>query len=268
MLESRLIQVKCTDAIELIQEFPDNSVDLIVADPPYGISYQSNRRRDGKLAPIIGDHTFNPKRFFQEVQRVLCCSGAAYVFTRWDVYPIWASWVQQNQEIALKNLIVWDKGAHTSGDLTGNYGYRHELVMFLVKGRHHLRGKRYGNVWDIPRVAPSKLAHPAEKPVELIHRMIQSSMDPSGVFLDPFCGSGVSGVAAQLYGVSKAVLGDIDPKWAGITQARLGLPVTFVPPVESLDELPPDVGYFESLDLLDGIHPTDLLDVLTYLRGR
>lgn len=73
------IEIRCQDAIELLQELEDSSIQLVCTDPPYGISYQSNRRKEGKSAPISGDYNFQAYPFFRETARILKTGGAAYV---------------------------------------------------------------------------------------------------------------------------------------------------------------------------------------------
>jgi hypothetical protein len=156
------VEVRLQDAIDLLQSVPDGAAGIVITDPPYGISYQSNYGKDGKTMPIAGDWSFNPHAFFREAARAVRDGGCVYVFTRWDVYPEWCRFIPP--ELALKNLIVWVKDNHSAGDLKGNFGFKYECVMMLVKGRHQLRGKRFTNVWNFPRIPFQHLRHPAEKP--------------------------------------------------------------------------------------------------------
>ena len=83
------VEVRRQDALALLRSLDADSVDLVLTDPPYGISYQSNHRKAGKSAPIAGDWNFQFGPFLREVERVLVPGGAAYIFTRWDVFPLW-----------------------------------------------------------------------------------------------------------------------------------------------------------------------------------
>src|SRR5437764_15211049 len=64
------------------------------------------------------------------------------------------------KHFTVKNMIVWVKNNVTRGDLKGNYGYRHELVLFAHKGRRYLNGRRDGNVLAFDRVATQAMKHP------------------------------------------------------------------------------------------------------------
>ena len=235
------LEVRLQDALDLLQSLDEHSVPLVVTDPPYGISYQSNHRKGAKSAPVAQDWNFQIGPFLDEVSRVLKPEGSAYIFTRLDVYPLWARsdvyplWARSvPPTLHLKNLIVWDKGNHSAGDLTGNFGFRWEAIMFLVpaEGRHTLRGTRWPNLWTFPRVSSAQQIHPAEKPVGLLQRIINSSTDPGDIVVDPFCGSGSTGEAALMSG-RKALLGDIDKRVLVKTLERLRLPMD-----ESLREPP------------------------------
>ena len=68
------------DSREILKSFPDKSVDLIVTDPPYGMSFQSNHRQE-KHDKIAGDDQF-PMWIFDEFNRI--ARNAVYIFCRWD----------------------------------------------------------------------------------------------------------------------------------------------------------------------------------------
>jgi site-specific DNA-methyltransferase (adenine-specific) len=119
--------------------------------------------------------------------------GAIYLATRWDMLPVWKEGME-HAGFVVKNCIFWDKGNHTAGDLEGDFGSRVELFLYAHKGRHKLRGKRHDNLWKFMRDKASK--HPTPKPVGLLAQMIQCSSDDGDYVLDPFMGSGSTGVAA------------------------------------------------------------------------
>jgi site-specific DNA-methyltransferase (adenine-specific) len=252
------VEVRRQDALALLRSLDDASVDLVLTDPPYGISYQSNHRKSGKSAPIAADYEFEPAVFMEEIERVLAPDSAAYLFTRWDVYPDWFRAVPDT--LAVKNFIVWLKDNHSAGDLKGNFGFKYEGIMMLVKGRHSLRGLRHSNVWSFPRIPFTQQRHPAEKPVALLQRAIEASTDPDGLVLDPFCGSGSTAEAALLSG-RRALVGDVEKRWLRETLDRLGLP----PREEFADPEPRGPGNRDTLidlSILDGIHPEDVLAML------
>ena len=252
------VEVRQQDALALLGSLEDKSVDLILTDPPYGISYQSNRRKVGKSAPIASDWEFDPAVFLEEVTRVLKDGSVAYLFTRWDVYPDWFRAVPA--ELSVKNFILWVKDNHSAGDLKGNFGFKYEGIMMLVKGRHRLRGHRHSNVWNFARIPFRQQRHPAEKPVPLLQRAIEASTDKGALVVDPFCGSGSTAEAAFLLG-RQALVGDVDKRWLRETLDRLGLPARkeFAEP-EPRGSM--NRGTKIDLSILDGVHPDDVLAML------
>jgi len=220
----RLNDVVCSDAAALLKRLESSSVALIVADPPYGIGYHSNHYK-GKNPhrPVANDWNFHISTFIREAERALRDGGAMYLFSRWDVYPLWLPDITTT-ELQLKTKIVWMKNNWSAGDLTGCFGNQYEEILFIVKGRHKLRGKRWSNVWRFNRISPSSMLHPTQKPVPLLERAILSSSDEGDLVVDPFAGSGSTGVAA-VNTKRDFLLGDLDPAMVNMARSRLGMPV-------------------------------------------
>jgi site-specific DNA-methyltransferase (adenine-specific) len=248
-------RVTHADCLDVLNGLPDGSVPLIVADPPYGVGYHSNYyRRGNPHAPITNDWNFQIVPFLQEAARVLAEGGALYLFCRWDVSPLWLPHIAC-AGLKVKTKIVWVKDNWTAGDLQGCFGSQYEEILFAVKGAHKLRGHRYPNVWQFPRVPPSRLLCPGQKPVELLERAIEASSDRGDVVLDPFCGSGSTGEAAANAG-RRYILADVDPRMVRTARLRLGLPAESAP-----GEQPAAPPPWEPLpaDPADwGVHPEEL----------
>ena len=123
------------DSYQVIKSLPNESVNLIVADVPYGINFQSARRIESERFDLIeGDNSIDGK-WLQESYYVLKPNSSLYLFTRWDVYPQWFLELQK-YNFEVKNLIVWDKVIHGLGDLDGGYAPQYELIVFCnTKGR-------------------------------------------------------------------------------------------------------------------------------------
>ena len=179
------------DCLELMKNIPDGSVDLVLTDPPYGIDFQSNFRKN-KFSKIENDSTVNAE-FLDECKRVLKDTGAIYCFTRWDVYP---SWIEQiNKRFKVKNCIVWFKRGGGLGDLKKGYIYNHEFIIYCAEKNHRLNGKRRNDVFEFAKDAPSTYVHPTQKPISLLKEIIERSPNEGGVVLDCFMGSGSTGIA-------------------------------------------------------------------------
>ena len=184
------------DGFQLIKSLPDNSVDLIVTDPPYGINLTKGYK-SGSNELIQGDDGFTVMFFLDDImreyKRVLKPNSALYIFTRFDVMPYW--WIKLKNYFDAKNQIVWFKGGGGMGDLKGNFSYNYESIMFATNGKHQIRGKRDGSVWQIGKCKQEY--HETQKPVELIEKILLHSSDEGMTVLDPFMGSGTTGVACR-----------------------------------------------------------------------
>ncbi len=267
-----LNDVILSDAVALMQRLGAASVPLIIADPPYGVGYHSNYyKQRNPHAPMVNDWSFQIGPFLQECQRVLVDGGALYLFSRWDVYPLWLPEIQA-AELKAKTKIVWVKNNWSAGDLKGCFGNQYEEILFAplngdcaVKGRHLLRGKRWSNVWCFDRVPATNLLHPGQKPEPLLARAIQSSSDVGDLVVDPFAGSGSTGAAAREAG-RNWLLGDVDPRMVHIARGRLGLP-----PLDDGDQASdaPRPTYRFEMPQPDewSLHPEDLRFLYDELRG-
>lgn len=203
------------DCIELLKTVPDATVDMILTDPPYGINYRSNRRKDGRFnQPIANDTDLNiVNRAMRDLYRVLKPDSVLYMFCASSTQDAMAHIIKRSG-FRLKNRIVWDKKAWTAGDCFGAFGFQYEILFMAAKGRPHLRCKRSGDIWRISRVHNSRQVHQNEKPVELLVRAIESFTDPGMPqrIFDPFMGSGSTGEACAETG--KSFLGcELDPKY-------------------------------------------------------
>lgn len=254
------------DCLAILPTLESGSVPLIVADPPYGIGYHSNRYEDkNPHAPVANDWDFDPGRFFAECERVLRDGGATYIFCRWDVLPLWLPHLN-GSGLKVKNVIAWVKDNWSAGDLEGNFGNQYEQVIFATKGRHKRRGRRWSNVWEFPRVSHTKMLHPTQKPVPMLERAILASSDPGDLVVDAFAGSGSTGEACVNAG-RRVLLIDVDPKMLAIAARRLRVPC----PVE-IPSSPPTLAAvaarFEFPDPSDwGIHPEDLVAIRDAMMG-
>lgn len=210
-------KIICGDCLEVMKEMPDKSVDLVLTDPPYGMSYQSSWRTE-KHDKIENDDSLDwfPD-FIKECYRVLKDNSHCYLFC--NDYSI-TDFRKQAEQAGFnpKRTLVWVKNNHTSGDLYGDYGNKTEFIVFLEKGRKHLNGKRECNVIYCDRDLTE--LHPTKKPEKLIGYLALKSSNESDIVFDPFSGSGTTAVACKdlkrnFIGIEK------EPKYVEIAKNRL-----------------------------------------------
>lgn len=182
------------DCLLKLRSIPDSSIDLIITDPPYGVNFTKGYK-SGNKELVHGDDGFSVMIFVDEIAkefaRVLKPDSACYVFTRFDVFPYW--WLKLKNHLDPKNQIIWNKGGGGMGDLKGNFAFDYESIIYAAKGKPTIREKRIGSVWNVKKCKQE--FHETQKPVELIEKIITHSSDVGDVVLDPYMGSGTTGVA-------------------------------------------------------------------------
>ena len=196
-------KVHCGDSFELIKQMKDKSVDITITDPPYGMNFQSNHRKE-KHKVIVGDDKF-PVEFLEEIFRVT--KKAVYVFCRWD---------NIKDLPKPKSVIAWVKNNWSMGDLKHEHGRQWESICFYPMEGHEFE-KRIPDVICANRTG-NKL-HPTEKPVDLIRELIKCNK--GNLVFDPFMGSGTTVVACNQ--LNKEYIGiEIDEEYCKIANSRLG----------------------------------------------
>lgn len=199
--------------------FDDGSVDCVVTDPPYGMAFRSNRRVVAKqFGKITNDADASAAlALLPDLYRVLKDDRHIYMFCSWHRVDEF----KQNFEkyFTLKNIIVWNKNNHGTGDLKGSWAPKHEFILFGHKGRRELN-KRLADVLDCPKVPSFSLTHPTEKPVSLLRTLIEVSTTPGEVVLDPFAGTGSLALACKE--ANRDFIGvEIDPAYADMARQRV-----------------------------------------------
>lgn len=200
---------------------PDESVDLVVTDPPYLINYRSNRRVVNEKFDRIQNDS-NAEQVIQEslkqYYRILKNDSAIYMFCSWHHIEFFKQ--EFEKYFTLKNILIWNKNNHGSGDLRGAYAPKYEMVLFGHKGRSVFQDKRIADVIDCSKVPSSKLLHPTEKPVELLELFIKHNSKPKDIVFDGFIGAGSTALAA-LHTDRKFIGYELDYKYYEIACQRI-----------------------------------------------
>lgn len=215
-----MIQLLHGDCLELMKTIPDNSVDLILTDPPYGMDYQCARRTDKtQWKPKIANDKKPFIWWIYQAANKLKEGGALISFCRFDS---WSAF-QYGCDLAgltIKAEIVWDKMNHGTGDLKGAPGFRHEIAIFASKGRFIFPGKRPQSLFSTPRINPASLQHPNEKPIKLMEWLISHYCASGETVLDPFTGVSPVGVACKNLG-RKFIGIELDEHYFNVAQQRI-----------------------------------------------
>lgn len=161
-----------------------DKVDAVITDPPYEMSFQSNYRQE-KHMKIANDDTADLARAVID-WAIENTTHSVYAFGRWDNikdYP------------KPKSLITWVKNNWSMGDLHHEHARQTEVAFFYAGVNHLFPEGRPTDVINYART--SNEFHPTEKPVGLMAQFIKWTL---GTILDPFMGSGTTGVAAVQMG--------------------------------------------------------------------
>lgn len=238
------------DCLEKLKELPDESVDLIFADPPYGLAKKKG------LGWAYSKHItlqetwdiFTKDDFFKfniewitECWRVLKHGGSFWVCGSFhNIYQL--GFILQHLDAKINNSVVWFKPNAQPNITCRMFTESTEHLIWAVKNHSKAKwtfnyqdtkdkiedslnpqGKQTRNVWSIP-LTPRKEKcageHPTQKPIELLRRVILSSSKPNDLVLDPFVGSGTTSVVAKMLNRNSIGI-DNNKKYLEITQKRL-----------------------------------------------
>jgi len=211
------------DSLEVLKEF-SAKVDMIFADPPYFLSKGFTWRENGKVK-CFDKGEWDRQRSTEEVdafnlQWLSLCRNVLK-----DGGCIWVTGTYHNISSVERclttlgykvlNIIVWQKPNAPLTLSDAHFNFSAEYIIWARKSKrmpHYFNleamtllnsGKRMPDVWSIPTVETWEKhfgKHPTQKPLRLLYRAILSNSKPGETILDPFAGSGTTGIAANLIG--------------------------------------------------------------------
>jgi site-specific DNA-methyltransferase (adenine-specific) len=214
--------LSCLDAVTWLRARPDESLDLVVTDPPYE-SLEKHRAVGTTTRLKVSSASSNPwfaifpnARFpelFAEIYRALKPDTHFYLFCDPETAFV-AKPLGEAAGFRFWKPLVWDKKTIGMGY---HYRSRYELILFFEKGKRRLQDLSIADVLPAARV---RNGYPAEKPVELSEILIRQSTGPGALVADPFMGSGSVGVAAVRAG-RRFAGNDLSDGAVAHTRARL-----------------------------------------------
>lgn len=197
-----MIRLECGDCLEIIKNIPDNSVDLVVTDPPYRTISGGNKstkwksgyaksvlyKNDGK---IFNHNDIDFFDWIPEIYRVL--KDGTHFYCMCNLINL-AKVMEACRKtgFALHNLLIWEKNTANANRW---YMKNCEFTLFFRKGfAKTINNPSSKMVHQFKNIVGNK-THPTEKPVELMEYYILNSSNENDVVLDPFMGTGSAGVA-------------------------------------------------------------------------
>ena len=195
-----MIDLKQGDCLELMKDLPDNSVDLVLTDPPYNIARKNNFNTMGRSGIDFGDwdHDADILSWIGQAGRVLKPTGTIVVFSSWFEFGHIKEQFNKN-DITEKDLFRWIKSNPMPRNRDRRYIVDTEYALIGVgkkKWTFNRQDEKYERPeFKCPIVAGKQKFHPTQKPVSLMEHLLKIHSNENDTVLDPFMGSGSTGVA-------------------------------------------------------------------------
>lgn len=213
------------DCLNTLAKLPQNNFDCIIADPPYMIGAKSAGDKTSKSGSWVDieNAAFWFQAWISLCRELLKPTGHIAIFTNWRSVPtLFSAFARLKWPI--NSLMIWDKmwiGPASKKQLRPRY----EMIIISGNNEAVVKDRSVPDIisckWQAGNMKTTP--HPAEKPIELISELLNIFLPSgSGFVLDPFMGSGTTGIAAkkrnfQFIGIEK------DPDYFAIAQKRLGV---------------------------------------------
>lgn len=240
------------DAIKTLSKIQSESVDFIFADPPYFLSNDGFTVKSGKSTSVNkgtwdksegfeADLVFHNK-WILECLRVLKPNGTLAISgTYHSIFQ--CGYLLQKLGCRIINDIIWFKPNGAPALAGRNFTASHETIIWASKSKKVKHTFNYAlskdwdasgdklknprkqmrSVWAIPSTPKREKSlgvHPTQKPLELLMRFVSMCTKPGDLVLDPFCGSGTTGVAAVTLG--RRFIGiDVESAYTGLSRRRI-----------------------------------------------
>lgn len=241
--------VSLGDCVEKMGQLPDNSIDLIIADPPYNLNkdFGAWKEKEKKAEWLPWS-----KLWLNETKRILKPTGNLFVYGIHN-HICWIQCHLLEMGLEYRRMIIWHYENGFAG-YTKTLAAHYEPLLWFSKGpkftyhsirepyksaerlRHKIikkgkvwtpnpAGRLAGDVWKFPvlagkRFANERVNHPTQKPLSISSRIVRHFSNPNDIVLVPFAGSGSECVAAK--SLNRHYIGfDLNPKYIEIAQNRL-----------------------------------------------
>lgn len=219
----------CCDCLELMKKIKDESIDLIVTDPPYkttprggsGNSGGMCKKKEFNSGNVFAHNEIKPQEYIPELYRILKEGTHCYIMTNHvNLYEILT--VAQECGFHFIKSLIWNKGNKIMGQA---YMSQFEYILFFRKGKFKKINKcGTADILEVPnkkqKGGDGKNLHDTEKPVELMKILIENSSQENDVVFEPFMGIGAT-VVASLELNRRCIGVELDEKYFDIAKKRI-----------------------------------------------
>lgn len=190
------------DCLEGIKKLKDESVDLVLTDPPYNISKKNNfhTMKTGERTVDFGewDYGFDQVTWINRVSPKVKKGGAIIIFNALENMGLIKNVLESNG-FTFKEFLIWKKLNPMPRNRDRLYVTARETAIWAVKGKgwtfNRQRDTYENGFFEYPIVHHSKRIHKTQKPVELMEDLIKIHSNEGDIVLDPFSGSASTAVA-------------------------------------------------------------------------
>ena len=236
------------DALQGIKQIEDDSLDLIIADPPYGLGKDYGNDSDKQPKRQFLKWT---EEWLELIIPKIRSTGSLYFFATWRYSP--EIFVFLKKRLIMLNEIIWNRKVPSMGGSTRRYSSVHDTIGFFTKTENYFFdldavripydketkkartrsifvGKKWlevgynpKDVWSVSRlhrIHSEREDHPTQKPLEIIERMVRASCPIGGLVCDPFAGSGTT-IEACIRNQRHYIAFEINPKYHRIIEERI-----------------------------------------------
>lgn len=217
------------DGVAYLKSLPDDSVDLVVTDPPYHTTSRGNSGNSGGMLAtklnmsgrVFNHNDVDIKEWIPECFRILKDGSHFYCMTNHTNLIDMLNCATKSGFHFIKSL-VWDKGNKIMGQY---YMSQFEYILFFRKGRGvKINNCGTSDILSVPNKKSKddngKNVHDTEKPVELMQILIENSSKEGQLVIDPFMGIGSTGIAC-VNSNRKFIGCELDPTYFEIAQQRI-----------------------------------------------
>jgi site-specific DNA-methyltransferase (adenine-specific) len=242
------------DCLEVLARIPEDSIDMIFADPPYMLSNDGFTCQNGRMVAVNKGKWDKSKGFDTDLafheqwiaacHRVLKPEGTIWISgTYHSIYQ--CGFLLQKQGFHILNDIAWFKPNAAPNLSCRFFTASHETLLWARKDKKSKHTFNYDDmkngvfpedklkkdhmqmrsVWSIPTPTPAEKKfgkHPTQKPLALLTRIVAASTNPGDIILDPFNGGGTPGVACDTLGDRYYIGIEIDLTFCALSAKRLG----------------------------------------------